>query len=124
MLAGANNTSAAAALSLHRDTARGWRQRWLEATARLHQAEAHISLEADKTMLAVVQEILSDGPRSGTPGTFSAEQIVGLVAIACEDPRASGYPLSHWTPSQIAREAITRQLVSTISARSVGRFLK
>src|SRR5437763_3406457 len=108
MLDGANNTRAALALNLHRDTARQWRQRWLEMITRLHQLEAQISLEDEVTLLAVLEEILSDAPRSGAPGTFSAEQIVGIVAIACEDTQASDYPLSHWTPAQIAREAVKR----------------
>ncbi|MFH1301993.1 MAG: hypothetical protein ABIK07_13110 [Planctomycetota bacterium] len=29
-------------------------------------------------------ELLSDAPRSGSPGRFSPDQIVGLIAIACE----------------------------------------
>lgn len=124
MLDGANNTRAALALNLHRDTAREWRQRWLEVIPRLHQVEAQISLEDEVALLAVLQEILSDAPRSGAPGTFSAEAIVGIVAIACEDPRASDYPISHWTPAEIAREAVKRKIVPSISARSVGRFLK
>jgi putative transposase len=124
MLDGANNTRAALALNLHRDTARQWRQRWLEAIPRLHQVEAQISLEDDAALLVVLAEILSDAPRSGAPGTFRAEQIVGMVTIACEDPRASDYPISHWTPGEIAREAVKRKIVTSISAGSVGRFLK
>ena len=123
MLDGANNTHAALALNLHRGTARQWRRRWLEQIPDLHQVEGQISLEDDAALLAVLEEILSDAPRSGAPGTFSAEQIVGIVAIACEDPRASDYPLSHWTPADIAREAVKRKIVPSISARSVGRFL-
>jgi hypothetical protein len=37
--------------------------------------------------------VLADAPRSGTPPTFTAEQIVQIVNLACTAPRA-GVP---WT---------------------------
>jgi putative transposase len=46
------------------------------------------------------------------------------MAIACEPPERSGRPISHWTPREIAAEAIKRDIVDTISERHVGRFLK
>jgi hypothetical protein len=46
------------------------------------------------------------------------------MALACEDPQASSLPISHWTPKELANEAIRRGIVSSISPRSVGRFLK
>lgn len=67
---------------------------------------------------------LGDAPRSGKPATFTAEQTCAVMALACEAPAASGLPLSHWSASDLAREAIKRQLVPSISPRSVGRFLK
>jgi putative transposase len=67
---------------------------------------------------------LADHPRAGTPATFTAEQIVQIVAVACEDPADSGRPVSHWTPREVAEEVRKRGLIETISTRSVGRFLK
>ena len=67
---------------------------------------------------------LGDAPRSGKPATFTAEQTCAIIALACESPAASGLPLSHWSAPDLAREAIKRQLVPSISPRSVGRFLK
>jgi hypothetical protein len=46
------------------------------------------------------------------------------VALACEPPDASGVPITHWSQSALAREAIKRGLVETISHGSIGRFLK
>ncbi|KAF5425183.1 MAG: hypothetical protein C5S41_04265 [Candidatus Methanomarinus sp.] len=37
-----------------------------------------------------VPKRLQDAPRSGSPPTFTAEQLTHLFAIACEDPRESG----------------------------------
>ena len=71
-----------------------------------------------------VIEPLQDAPRPGTPATFSAEQWCQIMALACEPPEASGRPISHWTPRELADEAIKRGLVETISEPHVGRFLK
>jgi putative transposase len=114
----------ALARSLHRDrnNIRLWRRRWEEAEPALSRAEAAEVSETDLRQLLL--ECLSDQPRSGAPPTFSAEQIVQLMALACEDPNLSGRPVSHWTPPELAAEAIKRGFVETISPSSVGRFLK
>src|SRR4029453_1853730 len=85
-------------------------------------------MEADggpeKALTTMIEEALTDHPRSGTPAIFSAEQIVQIGAVACEDPADSGRPVSHWTPREVAEEVRKRGIVETISTRSVGRFLK
>jgi len=124
MLDGANNTQAAHALSLHRDTARYWRGRWRDAHSDLTQAEQLIALEDEATLLKLIEQILTDAPRSGSPAKFSAEQIAQIIAVACEEPRVSGYPLSHWSASDLRREILKRGIVEAISVRQVGRFLK
>src|SRR6266516_4752315 len=45
---------------------------------------------SDKTRCTMIVEALTNHPRRGTPATFTAEQIVQIVAVACEDPAASG----------------------------------
>jgi putative transposase len=59
-----------------------------------------------------------------TASYFSTEQVVQIVALACENPEASGYPVSHWSPRELATEAVKRGIVEKISPRSIGRFLK
>ena len=71
-----------------------------------------------------VPERLQDTPRPGAPVTFSPEQWCQIVALACESPEDSNRPISHWTPRELADEAIKRGIVETISERHVGRFLK
>ncbi len=68
--------------------------------------------------------MLSDAYRCGTPATFSAEQVVQIIALACEAPILSKRPISHWTPRELADEAVKRGLVESISPQSVERFLK
>lgn len=116
-----NNEQVAFQLDSHRETVRTWRRRWLEAAPALEVAEAEGD---DKALADLIVKVLSDEPRPGTPATFTAEQVVQIVALACEDPSASGRPISHWTPRELAEEAIKRGIVESISPRSVGRFLK
>jgi putative transposase len=43
----------------------------------------------------MVEAALDDAQRPGGPATFTAEQIVQIVALACEPPEKSGRPISH-----------------------------
>ena len=88
-------------LRLTRLTVRHWRDRWRDAAGALQQAEQEQATESQ--WLALLQQLLDDAPRCGTPPTFTPEQIVQIVAVACEPPEQSGRPLSHWT----ARELVT-----------------
>ncbi len=109
-------------LRLTRTTVRLWRDRWLQAVPTFQQAEQDGADEAQ--LLACLEACLDDAPRPGAPATFTPEQIVQLVALACEPPEQSGRPLSHWTARELADEAQQRQIVPRISPRSVGLFLK
>ena len=78
-----------------------WRQRWIEAGEQLASAEANAV--SDKHLRQMIENILSDAPRSGTPKFFKVEQVVQIVALACEDPKKSKRSVSHWTPSELGR---------------------
>ena len=93
-------------LGTTRTTVRRWRRHWCQRPGETVPAR------------------LQDAPRPGAPATFSAEQWCQIIALACEPPEASGRPISHWTPRELADEARQRGIVETISARHVGRFLK
>jgi transposase len=93
-------------LGTTRTTVRRWRRHWLTRHG------------------APIPERLHDAPRPGAPATFSAEQWCQIIALACEPPDASGRPISHWTPRELAAEARQRGIVATLSARHGGRFLK
>jgi putative transposase len=119
---GATACEVARQMPLKRGTVRTWRQRWLALAPKLEQIEADRG--RDKALLTMSVDALTDHPRPGTPATFTAEQIVQIVAVACEDPADSGRPVSHWTPREVADEVRKRGVVETMSTRSVGRFLK
>ncbi len=96
-----------------------WRARWAAAEAQLAALEDH---PADlKRMIA---RVLADAPRPGAPDTFTAEQIVQIINLACTSPADAGRPVDRWTPRELADEAVKRQIVPSISPTSVGRFLK
>jgi len=111
----------AAGQGLTRVSVRLWRDRWLSAAPRLAAAEVDAS---DADLLGLIEAALDDAPRPGGPATFTAEQLVAIVAVACEPPEESGRPISHWTHAELADEVKKRRIVESISPRSVGRFLK
>ena len=117
-----NNSQLAARLGLARARVRLWRSRWLAAAPRL--AAADTGTAPGLPLADLTEQLLADAPRPGAPPTFSPEQVVQIVALACEPPADSGRPISHWTPRELADEAIKRGIVESISARSVGRLLK
>ena len=119
---GVNECHVMRQMHLNRETVRVWRRRWLAWAPKLEQLEAEEG--SDKALCAMIVEALTDHPRPGTPATFTAEQSVQIVAVACEDPADSGRPVSHWTPREVAEEVRKRGIVAAISTRSVGRFLK
>ncbi|MGH9807270.1 MAG: helix-turn-helix domain-containing protein [Terriglobia bacterium] len=94
-------------LGIWRKTAGHWRRRWRDAPPS-----------------AGVAARLSDAPRCGAPATFTPEVICRIMALACEDPETLDVPISHWSQSELARQAVARGIVKSISHGSVGRFLK
>ena len=119
LAAGENNSRIARQLEIDRSKVLLWRGRWREEWERLKEQVCEA-----KPLLRVVEDMLSDKARTGAPATFSAEQIVQMIAVACEKPEDSGRPISHWTARELADEALKRRIVEQISRRSVGRFLK
>jgi transposase len=108
-------------LRLSRVTVRHWRDRWIAATADLQRAE---QAPSPQPLRWALEHLLDDAPRPGGPATFSPEQIVRIVAVACEPPEESDRPIDHWTSRELADEVKKRRIVAAISPRSVGRFLK
>lgn len=109
-------------LGVDADTVGLWRRRWAAAQERLAATEQS---PRKSDLSRCIVETLVDAPRSGGPGIFTPEQILEIIAIACELPEeASDRPVTHWTPREVADEAMKRNIVGHISTRTVGRFLK
>ncbi len=99
-------------------TVRKWRSRWAAATA--HLAVANDDRPALERAIAAA---LADAPRAGAPATFTAEQIVQVINLACRPLEQLDRPVTAWTPRDLADEAIRQGIVARISPRTVGRFL-
>lgn len=98
-----------------------WRRRWRDSWDALLRMQFE---ETDAAYRRAIIECLSDAPRTGSPGNFTAEQIVGLIGIACEPPENSDRPVTTWTGSELADEAQKRDLVDSISSSHVNRILR
>jgi len=118
---GYTNLEQAAALDVDRQRVGRWRTRWVDEYERLAEAEEEGA--SDKDLEEAIFDALSDDPRSGAPPKFAPEQVAAIIALACEAPKESGLPISHWTAAEVALEAIRRGIVESISARQVDRFL-
>ncbi len=94
-------------LGTWRKTVGQWRRRWRDADP-----------------VCGVAQRLSDAPRSGAPAKFTPEQICQIVALSYQDPEKLDVPISHWSQSELARQAVERGIVNSISHGSVGRLFK
>lgn len=112
----------AMAVRVHPERVSRWRVRWATVQTRILAAEQEGA--SDKDLKALIVRELSDRPRSGGPTTFGPKQVTDIIALACESPSDSGLPVTHWTPPELAREAVKRGIVKSISPRQVDRFLK
>lgn len=67
------------------------------------------------------------GSRSGQGAVarafFPPEIVIEVKALACQLPRDLGLPFSHLTREEIAREAMSRGIVASISGATVWRWL-
>ncbi len=116
--AGQRNEPLARQLACTPTTIRKWRGRWRDAAPHLLAAD-----DDPVALAAAIATALADAPRPGTPATFTAEQIILIINLACRPPEQVNRPITAWTPRELADEAIKQGIVTTISPRSVERFL-
>ncbi|MGV9386695.1 helix-turn-helix domain-containing protein [Nonomuraea sp. NPDC003707] len=98
---GYSNARIALRQRIHLDTVRRWRGRY-----------------ADQGI-----DGLKDRPRSGRPPRFTPIQRAEVKALACQLPAETGVPLSRWSSTDLAREAVGRGITEAMSASTVRRIL-
>ena len=103
---GTGGRETAATLRIRHSPVHRWRRRWREL--------AGLALTAR----------LSDDPRAGTPPTVIPEQICAIIALAGKPALGDGVELARWTQADLTEEAAVRGIVESISADSVGGFLR
>lgn len=97
-----------------------WRRRWQQSF------DALVEVELSQTraeLRRTIEDVLTDAPRSGSPGKFAAEEFTEMVAVACEPPEKSGRPIDNWSLRELRDEIVTRQIVKSISKSHVGNLL-
>jgi putative transposase len=107
-------------MSIDAKTVKLWRDRY----SRQYEELRRVETETPHKTRSTVKKLLSDEQRPGRTATFSDEQVAAIIAMACEAPERFGVPCSHWTPGLLRIEVIKRGIVSSISVRHIGRFLK
>ncbi len=117
---GALNEDIADKIGLARKQVGLWRRRWQQSFDALVAIECR---ESQAALRRSIEDVLSDAPRSGSTGTFTAEQVTQILAVACEPPEQSGRPIDHWTHRELADEVVRRGIVPSISVAQVGRYL-
>jgi len=118
--AGILNVTIAQELGLARKQVGLWRRRWQQSFDALVAIEC---CESQAALRRAIEDVLSDAPRSGSPGTFTGEQVAQILAVACESPELSERPIDRWTHRELADEVIARGIVTSISISQVGRYL-
>ena len=117
---GRSNNAVEREMNIDPQTVKLWRDRYSNQYEELWRTEAETPHKLKKT----IKKILSDAQRPGAPAKFTDEQVAAIIAMACEDPAKFNLQFSHWTPELLRIEVIKIGIVSDISVRQVGRFLK
>jgi len=78
----------------------------------------------NKALKAAIILVLDDAPRVGAPCKFTPEQDAFILALSCEPPADSGREITHWTSRELADEAVSRAIVTSISPATVRRLLE
>src|SRR4051794_18893245 len=120
--AGLTNEDIGRRVGLERHQIGLWRRRWQRVFNDLIRIEC--TEDSAAALRHAIEEVLTDEPRPGSPGKFTAEQITLLFALACEPPEKSGLPITHWTGAELAAEASKRGIFASISVSQVNRLLR
>lgn len=117
---GAFNGVIGCALGLGRKQVGVWRRRWKESIDALLAIECR---ESRAALRRAIEDVLSDAPRRGSPGKFTAEEVTQVLAVACEPVEKSNRPVTEWTGRELADELVHRGMVASISVSQVNRYL-
>ena len=84
---GLNNLQISEKVSIGQDSVSKWRIRFLKSLPLLREIEEKSPAELEDK----ITSILSDYARSGQPPTYTDEQIIKILEIACRSPEEYGY---------------------------------
>jgi transposase len=121
---GERNMEIANQLSICVDTVMKWKRRWRGNQENLLKLETSYDGKqvSHNDLLKEYKKVLSDMPRSGSPGHLTEVDIALLQALACEPPGEYGLPITTWTHELLSKQAKEKGI--TISPAHYGRLLK
>ena len=102
----ATNQAIADELGIYKSDVTRWTKRWVEQG------------------IEPLIDRLSDLPRPGHPDVITPEQWCRIIAMACEPPEQYGRPISHWSSTELAAEAIKQGIVESLSPGHLRKVLK
>ncbi len=83
-----------------------------------------VAKKSPKDLEKEVAVVLMDEPRLGQPATYTDEQIIKILEIACRDPREYRYETNHWSLNQLVKVVTKEGIAEPISAKTISRFFK
>lgn len=83
-----------------------------------------IESEKPEELEETIRTLLTDEQRPGAPTTFTPEQIVKIIDLACKNPNDFGCEVSRWSLPLLVIEIKKQGIADRISEKSVSRFLK
>lgn len=123
---GHSNSHIKRELDVSLNTVKSWRRRWESAYDDLVTYESHLKtqevspLDFRKRLISTLKDL----PRSGAPKIITLAQEKQIIALACEQPIDYQVEMADWTHEMLAKVAIAKGIVVSISSRQVGRILK
>jgi putative transposase len=99
-ISGIPHTQIAKQVEVDHETVRRWRDRWRAAEVRLQAIEA---AGKPKVLGQAIEGLLGDAQRPGTPATFTFEQFMQIMAIACETPAEAEREVEELDTARIGR---------------------
>lgn len=114
------NEQIAQQVGLNRNQVGLWRRRWQAAW----QALTALECAEPRRLERAIRDVLADAARPGSPGTFTAEQVTEILAVACEPPEKSGLPITRWTGKELRAEVVKRGIAPNISVSQINRYLR
>ncbi len=116
---GLDNLQISKEVSIGQDSVSRWRTRFLKSLPFAGGGGKNpAQLEKEITIL------LADYARPGQPPTYTDEQIIKILEIACRSPEEYGYETSHWSLNQLVAVTIREGIAKSISAKTISRFFK
>jgi len=118
--AGGTNSEIVRQMGIGRKTVKKWRIRYGKAAAEIAIRETHHPRE----LRGLIESVLRDDDRPGAPVTITNVQVAQIHLLSLQKPSDHGVEDSHWTPSELVRQAVKQHIIDHISPSSVARFLK